>query len=221
MNSTNGSIACKSRNGKRRDADEEWKLGSRECRIMDMAFRNTVGSVVAPPVWNAGVASVKLDRETDYNRRKYQCDVLDKAWRFSYSHNPIRNGEPYCIYGIADPRDHVIRYVGWTQVSLNRRLSQHIRNPVGRHMARWLGWMVASGIRPEIIAIEWCRDHDARERTWIARMRAVGTLLNVTDGGDRGGRRRCIGSRLRTVGGPVRTFTAEEIAELNEARSRH
>lgn len=47
------------------------------------------------------------------------------------------------VYGLADPRDHVIQYVGKTNMELGQRLDWHIREPTNRRMAEWLGglWM--------------------------------------------------------------------------------
>ena len=171
-----------------------------------------ISGIVRAAVREQVESAIKLRK---YQQRKYGCDELDRSWRFTYNHKAERlRGEPFCIYGIADPRDHVIRYVGWTKQSLRARLSKHISAPVGQYMARWLGGLVDAGIMPEIVPLQWCFDYEAAERFWIARMRAIGTLLNVTDGG-RGNRRRCIGSRLKTIGGPVKVFSKEEVAALN------
>lgn len=154
-------------------------------------------------------------RAQSYNMRTFGCEVLDPNWKFSTSHRPQdRTTETHCIYGIADARDHVIRYVGYTSKEPQKRLAEHVARPVGKYMADWLAEIKASWGEPEIAVIEWCNDWSERERLWIARMRKVGSLLNVTDGG-RYGRKKQNGSRVKCVGGPVKVFTKEEIDSMN------
>jgi len=90
------------------------------------------------------------------------------------------------IYGIADPRDHVIRYVGKTSMHPGARLDWHMREPTNRRMGEWLYGLDMAGIRPEIAVLEICHvsKWQQSERSWIARMRNVSELLNVEDGGD-------------------------------------
>ena len=90
------------------------------------------------------------------------------------------------IYGLADPRNHEIRYVGKTSMALGARLDWHIKEPTNRGMADWLFDLWGFGIRPEIAVLEIC--HVSRweiaERSWIARLRKVADMLNVEDGGE-------------------------------------
>jgi hypothetical protein len=90
------------------------------------------------------------------------------------------------IYGLADPRDHEIRYVGKTSLELGARLDWHIKEPTNRGMAEWLGTLWLCGIRPEIAVLEVCHvtSWEKSERSWIARLRKVGRMLNIEDGGE-------------------------------------
>jgi hypothetical protein len=150
-----------------------------------------------------------------YNQRKYDADELRPEWRFTGYYSFVwRGDEKFCIYGIADPRDHLIRYVGQTCKPVRVRLREHMKSPVGATMKVWLESLQQAGVDPEIVVMEWCNNWHFCEKKWIARLRAVGSLLNVTDGGVRG-RHRSTANRIRCIGGPVKVFTKEEIADLH------
>jgi len=58
---------------------------------------------------------------------------------YTTSYKPVsRYANLVYIYGLADPRDHLIRYVGKTQCSLWTRLEGHLKRPVNWKMRRWL-----------------------------------------------------------------------------------
>jgi hypothetical protein len=80
----------------------------------------------------------------------------------------------------------VIKYVGKTSLELGARLDWHIKEPTSRAMERWLGDLWLRGIRPEIAVLEVCHvsKWENSERVWIARMRKVGSILNVEHGGE-------------------------------------
>lgn len=94
------------------------------------------------------------------------------------------------IYTLADPRDEVVRYVGWT-VNLRLRLRGHLhdakRHP-GSSKSTWLTGLTSAGIRPlmKIIYTGRGAGWGASESFLIATYRPLGNLLNVTSGG--GGR---------------------------------
>jgi hypothetical protein len=96
------------------------------------------------------------------------------------------------IYGLHDPRDGALRYVGKTKGTLRLRLAQHMTPRELRlqhRRAKWLRCLKTMGLKPEARVIEvatadiWAE----RERYWIAFYRAQGAdLVNGTDGGDGG-----------------------------------
>lgn len=92
------------------------------------------------------------------------------------------------IYGLRDPRDWRIRYIGRTAKSFPKRLLQHgyIRNP--RHYTRrenWIQLLLRQGLKPimeclEVVPGDGCE----AERKWIAKFREMGhDLVNGNDGG--------------------------------------
>lgn len=94
------------------------------------------------------------------------------------------------IYGLVDPRNQQIRYVGKTSGRLHSRRLAHIsdvrrgRTYIPRH--RWLAELLSSGLEPEIFEIEVVIDNwQEAEQFWISYYRFIGAdLLNATDGGD-------------------------------------
>lgn len=96
------------------------------------------------------------------------------------------------IYGLYDPRDGVLRYVGKTSQPLHARVVQHTAPKALRlshHRAAWLRSLDAEGLKPEARVIEetTADEWESRERYWIAFHRAQGAnLVNGTDGGEGG-----------------------------------
>lgn len=92
------------------------------------------------------------------------------------------------IYGLADPRDGQLRYVGKTVWTLERRLGRHLSaSSRGKNRKdRWIARLIAKDLRPEIFEIEvvdgsWVE----AERFWIAYFRSIGAdLMNHTSGGE-------------------------------------
>lgn len=88
----------------------------------------------------------------------------------------------WTVYVLKCPEGNV-RYVGVTRHSLERRLSQHMReakaNKTYRH--RWLNSLTAP---PKIEMIETTGDWDEAERRWIKYYRDCGArLVNGNEGG--------------------------------------
>jgi hypothetical protein len=90
------------------------------------------------------------------------------------------------IYGLVDPRDNQIRYVGKT-VEPAKRLYMHIWSArSGRfdnHRDRWIRRVLALGLEPSMTILETTTRErwQERERYWIA---ALPNLTNISAGGD-------------------------------------
>jgi hypothetical protein len=95
------------------------------------------------------------------------------------------------IYGLIDPRNQQLRYVGKTSCSLSSRLRQHIndaaRAKVNLKRFAWLNELRMAGLEPEIFELETVlgAGWQDSERYWIAYFRFIGAnLCNATIGGD-------------------------------------
>ncbi len=96
----------------------------------------------------------------------------------------------FLIYGLFDPRDGELRYVGKSECGL-RRGTAHMWPSLLRaktHKTDWIKSLLASGQRPTVAPIQEFHTNaqlcDA-ERYWIAVMRMRGCrLTNATDGGE-------------------------------------
>lgn len=102
-----------------------------------------------------------------------------------------REMKPTIIYGLIDPRNNQLRYIGKTTCGLQRRLRLHLtrRNLTPkRHSSRWLAGLVAAGMEPEIFSIEEIAavgDWVEAEQFWISYFRFIGAdLTNLVDGGE-------------------------------------
>lgn len=95
---------------------------------------------------------------------------------------------PIEIYGLHDPRDGTIRYIGKAKDSA-KRLSGHIRDARRRDtpVYRWIRKLAAMGLKPSMRVIA-CVQNDHwqdYERLIIVDAKLDGIpLLNVADGGD-------------------------------------
>lgn len=96
----------------------------------------------------------------------------------------------HIVYGL-HAGDGVIRYVGQTSVGLTRRLTTHRCNARGNAHLPVQFWMLKHGLENiEIVELERGDDKDhlnALEQFWIAQMRELRPMLNVTAGGDGAG----------------------------------
>lgn len=93
------------------------------------------------------------------------------------------------IYGLVDPRNHELRYVGKTIQPLEDRLRIHLndaKNIKRRHVCVWIRKVARDGFTPEIFEIESVNeDWVQAEQFWIAYFRYVGAVLtNHTKGGE-------------------------------------
>jgi len=95
------------------------------------------------------------------------------------------------IYGLVDPRNDQLRYVGKTKHQLSRRLTQHMADARGQyknyHSSNWMRSLLVKGLEPEIFLIESVAraEWEEAEQFWIAYFRYIGAnLTNLTAGGE-------------------------------------
>ena len=93
------------------------------------------------------------------------------------------------IYGLRDPRDSQIRYVGKANDPA-QRLRQHRSSAKGGkenpHSSAWLKSLLDGGHKPELVLLEEVSRHrwEEAEQAWIQYLRGLGCYLtNHTDGG--------------------------------------
>lgn len=94
------------------------------------------------------------------------------------------------IYALSDPRlDRVwenVRYVGKTDNKLHDRLVAHTSKSSGSYKRSWILSIRKEGVDPVIWPLEFCcsENWQEREKWWIAKLRQISRLTNLTDGGD-------------------------------------
>lgn len=100
---------------------------------------------------------------------------------------------PTRIYVLKDPRDGMVRYVGKTFKSIQKRLTQHVEDSFNindkgfkSNKAVWIRRMYEEGFMPVIETIEICQENWAeREMYWISHYNGLGfSLTNMTEGGE-------------------------------------
>jgi hypothetical protein len=91
------------------------------------------------------------------------------------------------IYGLIDPRDGFVRYVGKTTMALSNRIAVHVNAAKKTHTmsARWICGLLSDGLRPEAFVIDSVTsDWEESEQFWIAYFRFIGCrLTNHLEGG--------------------------------------
>jgi hypothetical protein len=94
------------------------------------------------------------------------------------------------VYGLIDPRNGELRYVGKTTHGF-RRIREHwtpskMRAAIKRRSAKWVAGLLKHGLKPEVEILEADpADLAAAEQFWIAYFRFVGcNLTNHTAGGE-------------------------------------
>lgn len=94
----------------------------------------------------------------------------------------------FIIYGLRDPRDGAIRYVGQSSRGLLRPRQHFYQAKHGERgfKSNWIRSLDSLGLKYEIVVLEQTALEllDEREIWWIAQGRIAGTLTNVSDGGD-------------------------------------
>jgi len=136
----------------------------------------------------------------------------------------------FVIYGLVDPRDGQLRYVGKSTTGLKQRLASHLCASSLRDRTLKNGWLkrlLTLGLRPEAFVLESCDNKTAlneAEQHHLATMRYVGCdLTNMTSGGDGLGvpcsleRRRKISEAQR---GKPRAPWTEERRQVDAERRR-
>lgn len=95
----------------------------------------------------------------------------------------------FIVYGLRDPRDGAIRYVGKSTFGISRAKQHAMPCELKRRRSRkskWVEELEAIGLHYEIVVLERLDSGDvlyAAEQRWIAEGRQAGTLLNLSDGG--------------------------------------
>lgn len=100
---------------------------------------------------------------------------------------------PTYIYGLVDPRNQAIRYIG-KSVNPKARFAAHLTQyslKQRSHKNNWINGLLKLGLKPELEIIDEIDERDdwaAEEIRWIARLRNLAPgyppLTNATDGGE-------------------------------------
>lgn len=106
---------------------------------------------------------------------------------------------PVYIYGLFDTRVGMIRYVGKTVVSIERRRDLHINESIRKqdrknrnHKICWILKVLREGSNVGVRMIETCNMNNwiSREKHWIKELKTSNRLVNTSSGG-KGGYFRC------------------------------
>jgi hypothetical protein len=97
----------------------------------------------------------------------------------------------YVIYGLVDPRNEEIRYVGLSSRGVGIRYSQHMSPSSlaeGGCKNNWIKSLLNQGLKPKLVVLLVCSstaELKEEEKRIIAYQRSIGAnLTNRTDGGD-------------------------------------
>lgn len=89
----------------------------------------------------------------------------------------------YYVYGIIDPTENMIGYVGITSNTPQQRLVQHMRQDErdrGSSKRRWLNNLLENGFMPTVVTLQMAdtvREAQIAERWWIAHGQMIGWPL--------------------------------------------
>jgi hypothetical protein len=95
------------------------------------------------------------------------------------------------IYGLYDPRNGNLRYIGKT-ISLKRRFYGHIKDKGNNYRRNWIKGLSNLGLKPEMKVLETIENSDdkewqERERHWISESHRLGhPITNLDSGGNSG-----------------------------------
>ncbi len=127
------------------------------------------------------------------------------------------------IYGLIDPIDHQLRYVGKTVAKLKSRHHGHIKDLSNSKKAIWIRCLLEVGLKPEIIEIEVVDIEEWREveQFWIQYFKAIGCKLTNSRAGVR--ERHLSGVRLgfskpERIAKMIETRNSSEYRELTRLR---
>lgn len=90
------------------------------------------------------------------------------------------------IYVLKDPRTNIVRYVGATTSSLNRRLSGHLTDAKklsGTRKINWIKQLLEMKLKPIIELIEETEEWIEREKYWYSYYKGITELVNTNNGG--------------------------------------
>lgn len=94
------------------------------------------------------------------------------------------------IYGLTDPRNMELRYVGFTSKDLNLRLNGHISDAsrYENHRTHWLQSLMKEGLRPDIFVLQETDEQNWKEdEQWnIQYWRSIGSRLTNSNVGGEG-----------------------------------
>lgn len=104
----------------------------------------------------------------------------------------LESSKPTFIYGLIDPRNETLRYVGKTVLPIPNRITTHVwrarKAPRKRHSMAWIFSLDAENMKPDYEIFEIVPpggDWVEAERFWIGYFRMVGAdLCNHTIGGE-------------------------------------
>lgn len=135
------------------------------------------------------------------------------------------------IYGLVDPRNTAIRYVG-KSIKPRQRYSTHLQPSQLKNDNRkniWIRELLCLALKPELVMLDTIFDSDwaTEERKWIARFRSIPgypRLTNIADGGQ--GHHGIVSEeeRLRRsqarIGVPMPPGTGKKISDANRGKPK-
>jgi hypothetical protein len=158
----------------------------------------------------ATIDDVFTERDAlDPRQRQASLGRIYRAWRTAELALRGEKTEPsprvgwVTIYALVDPNTEEVRYVGKTQASVVRRLSDHIsgaRRNKQDYKSRWIRTLLRRGQSPLLVTIDEVRaDHwEELEKFWIESYRQQGSpLTNAHEGGGSGPLSEATKERLR------------------------
>lgn len=128
------------------------------------------------------------------------------------------------IYGLYDPRNNALRYIGKT-LNLRMRFDLHLSETrCGResHKNRWLAQLGTLELQPimrvlEIIENSNDADWQERERWWIEAARECGDPITNLDSGGRNGNNKCYETRMKMKAKATGRVMSKEAIEKMKA----
>ncbi len=92
----------------------------------------------------------------------------------------------FIVYGLYDPRDNQLRYVGKSCKGMRRARSSAKETP-STHKGNWIRQLMGAGLAPYIRVLATARSAKEvayKEKRLISKFRKKGSLTNISDGGD-------------------------------------